>query len=116
MAQKTTVHLVDDLDGGEAAETIAFALDGTNYEIDLSSKNADKLRSSVEKFVTNARSVKTAPPAGHRTTRTRRTSRAASGPTPIQIREWAGQNGIAVSARGRVAQTVIDQYQQAHSN
>lgn len=113
MAQKTTVRLIDDFDGGEAVETISFALDGTNYEIDLNSKNADKLRSSLEKFVGNARSVKNASAAGRRTTR--RTSSATTGPTPTQIREWASQNNIAVSARGRVAQTVIDQYQQAHS-
>lgn len=114
MAQKTTVLLVDDLEGGEAAETIAFALDGTNYEIDLNGKNADKLRSSLEKFVSKARSVKTSSTAAGRRA-ARRTSRATTGPTPTQIREWANHNGIAVSARGRVPQTVIDQYQQAHS-
>ena len=44
MAQKVQVLLVDDLDGGEASETVTFALDGTSYEIDLSGKNADELR------------------------------------------------------------------------
>jgi hypothetical protein len=42
MAQKVQVLLVDDLDGGEATETVAFSLDGTTYEIDLSSDNATK--------------------------------------------------------------------------
>ena len=41
MAQRVLVTLADDLDGGEAAETIAFGVDGQWYEIDLSSQNAD---------------------------------------------------------------------------
>ena len=45
MARKVQVHLLDDIDGSQADETLKFALDGTNYEIDLSTKHADKLRS-----------------------------------------------------------------------
>ena len=44
MAQQVNVVLVDDLDGSEAGETVVFGLDGTTYEIDLSEKNAKKLR------------------------------------------------------------------------
>ena len=51
MAQKVQVLLVDDLDGGEASETVSFALDGNNYEIDLSGKNATELRDSFAKYV-----------------------------------------------------------------
>ncbi|MEO7000057.1 MAG: histone-like nucleoid-structuring protein Lsr2, partial [Terracoccus sp.] len=40
MAQRVEVVLIDDLDGGNAAETVTFALDGVTYEIDLSDKNA----------------------------------------------------------------------------
>ena len=47
MAQKVQVLLVDDLDGSEATETVAFGLDGAAYEIDLSSGNAGKLRSTA---------------------------------------------------------------------
>lgn len=36
--------LIDDLDGGEADETVAFAVDGRSYEVDLSAKSAAKLR------------------------------------------------------------------------
>ena len=39
MAQKVTVALEDDLDGGLADETVRFRFDGTDYEIDLSGKN-----------------------------------------------------------------------------
>jgi hypothetical protein len=44
MAQKVTVTLEDDLDGGPAAETVRFGLDGAEYEIDLSKKNAAAFR------------------------------------------------------------------------
>jgi 3-methyladenine DNA glycosylase Mpg len=40
MAQKVTVALEDDLTRGPANQTVRFALDGTDYEIDLSAKNA----------------------------------------------------------------------------
>ena len=57
MAQKVQVLLVDDLDGGEASETVSFALDGNNYEIDLSGKNATEMRDSFAKYVGAARKV-----------------------------------------------------------
>jgi hypothetical protein len=44
MATKITVALEDDLDGGPAAETVQFAFDGTDYEIDLNEKNARAVR------------------------------------------------------------------------
>ena len=44
MAQKITVALEDDLDGGPAGETVRFGLDGAEYEIDLSKKNAAAFR------------------------------------------------------------------------
>ncbi|WP_141275556.1 histone-like nucleoid-structuring protein Lsr2, partial [Streptomyces cacaoi] len=55
MAQKVQVLLVDDLDGGEADETVTFALDGKTYEIDLNTTNADKLRSALEPFLKSGR-------------------------------------------------------------
>ena len=48
MAKQIIHKLVDDLDGGDADETVKFSLDGVQYEIDLSKKNADKMRNAVE--------------------------------------------------------------------
>src|SRR4029079_13212532 len=48
MVKKVTVALLDDLDGTAADETVQFALDGVSYEIDLSKKNAKKLRSALQ--------------------------------------------------------------------
>lgn len=55
VAQKVQVLLVDDLDGGEADETVTFALDGKTYEIDLTTANADKLRGLLEPYVKGGR-------------------------------------------------------------
>ena len=42
MAQKVSIVLVDDIDGSEAEETVSFALDGRDYEIDLNSVFREK--------------------------------------------------------------------------
>ncbi|MEC9052532.1 MAG: Lsr2 family protein, partial [Actinomycetota bacterium] len=57
MAQKVQIILEDDLDGGEADETVSFALDGTSYEIDLNEDNATKLREALATYVGHARKV-----------------------------------------------------------
>jgi hypothetical protein len=112
VARKVQVHLLDDIDGSQADETLKFALDGTNYEIDLSAKHADKLRSSLEKFVSSARKVG----RGHMATTGR--SRTGSGaPTRSDraqnqaIRDWAKRKGIDVSDRGRIAREIVEQYE-----
>ncbi len=58
MAQRTRVVLVDDLDGGPAAETVRFALDGAAYEIDLSEQHAAQLRDDLARWVGHARRVR----------------------------------------------------------
>jgi len=55
MAKTVIVKLTDDIDGDDADETVSFALDGRSYEIDLSSKNATRLREAFEPFVAKAR-------------------------------------------------------------
>ena len=65
MAQTVKIILEDDIDGGEANETVRFGLDGGQYEIDLSSANATKLRDALRPYVA----------AGRRARRLRRTTR-----------------------------------------
>ena len=56
MAQRTTVSLIDDLDGqSEADETVEYAVDGVTYEIDLSSDHAEALREVFAPYVAAAR-------------------------------------------------------------
>ena len=57
MAQRVQIILEDDYDGGSADETVSFALDGAEYEIDLSSKNATGLRDALAPWVAHARKI-----------------------------------------------------------
>ena len=110
MAKKTVVQLIDDLDNGAADETVHFGLDGTNYEIDLSAKNAAKLRDSLANYVAHAsRSQRGAGrPAGSGGSR-RRSGRGDREQTQA-IREWAKKNGFKVGEKGRIPATIMDAY------
>jgi hypothetical protein len=109
MAQKVQVVLVDDVDGGSADETVTFALDGVSYEIDLTKKNAARLRDSLAPWVGSARKV--TGPRGRRGGG-RRTGRG--GTDSAAVRAWAKDQGIAVSERGRISAELLAQYEAAH--
>lgn len=108
MARRIQVVIEDDLNGGPADETLTFGLDGVTYEIDLNARNADKLRSCLAPYIEVGRKA-----AGTKR-RTASSSSGSSGGRSAQIRQWAQDNGIPVSARGRVAADVIAKYDAAH--
>jgi hypothetical protein len=112
MAQKVTVLLVDDIDGGSADETVSFSLDGVSYEIDLSTKNAKAFRDSLAQYVGTARRVG-GRSSGGRATRSARRGRGGDNRT-AEIREWARKNGHKVNERGRIPATVVEAYDKAH--
>src|SRR5690242_11462617 len=95
MAQKVQVLLLDDLDGGVAEETVTFALDGTSYEIDLSSANAAKLRETLTHWVGHARRVGSTRGGGRGRGNTASSGRAARADRPdlTDVRAWARDNG-----------------------
>lgn len=109
MAQKVEVVLVDDLDGsaGPTVETLEFGLDGTLYEIDLSKKNAQKLRSVLSGYVDVARTA-------NRSSGKAKAKRKTNGAEPKQVRQWAMEQGIEVPAHGRIPRAVSEQYAAAH--
>ncbi len=107
MAQKVQVLLVDDLDGGEATETVSFSLDGTAYEIDLSSDNASKLRKDFQAYIDHARK-------GGGGGRRRRARTGPGRERSAEIRAWARQRGHKVSERGRIPATIISEYEASH--
>ncbi len=109
MAHRVTVALEDDLDGGPAAETVRFAFDGADYEIDLNTKNAATFRMQLVPFIEHARKPGRSQP--RRAARTA-ASRRRSG----DIRAWAKDHGIQVSERGRIPASVMEQYQAATAN
>src|SRR4051812_35793430 len=112
MAKQVITLLTDDLDGGEADSTVEFGLDGVNYSIDLSEKNAGKLRKALDPYLAVATRAGRAgvergavrrggAPAG-----TGRASREEN----QAIREWAGKNGYEVSERGRIPSSIVEAY------
>ncbi len=107
MAQKVTVMLEDDLTGGPAVETVRFAVDGTDYEIDLNAKNAAAFSKLLAPYIEHARKAGRAQ-GRHRAGRTV-ASRQRSG----DIRAWAKEHGLAVSERGRIPASVVEQYHAA---
>ncbi|WP_431969865.1 histone-like nucleoid-structuring protein Lsr2 [Nocardia sp. bgisy134] len=111
MARKVVVTVVDDFDGhSQAAETVSFAVDGVEYEIDLSEENAARLRESFAQWVPHSRRV------GKAGRRSRSIETAATdGPRPGVVREWARANGFDVPRRGRVPADVVAAYQKAAS-
>lgn len=106
MATRIAVALEDDLDGGPADETVRFAVGTAEYEIDLSRKNATSFRAGVAPFVEHARRAG----RGQRRRPARPSSaRERSG----DIRAWAKAEGIAISDRGRIPASVVEQYEAA---
>ena len=94
MAQKVTVALEDDLDGGAAEETVRFGFDGTDYEIDLSGKDFRSFRAQLAPFIEHARKIGRGP--------ARRAGRTAAGRQRSgAIRAWAKEQASrSVSAGG----------------
>ena len=115
MAREVIERLIDDLDGGDAAETVTFGLDGTTYEIDLSKRNATALRKAFERYINAGRKSTTAsrPRSRRADTPPARPARPKRDYDLMQLREWAGANGVAVPSRGRIPQAVVDQYKAA---
>jgi hypothetical protein len=112
MAKKVTVTLVDDFDGdGPADETVEFSIDGVSYEIDLSAKNAKKLRDDLKQWTEAGRRV-----GGRRRGRSGGSGRGRATIDREQsaaIREWARRSGHKVSTRGRIPAEIIDAFHAA---
>lgn len=108
MARKIVTLLEDDLDGSEASETVQFAFDGTEYEIDLNEEHAAELRQAFRRYADVARKTSggRGRPASRKSTTGGNDSRA--------IRMWAADNGIQVNTRGRIQADVVEKYQAAH--
>ena len=108
MASKTIVEVIDDLDGSKAEETVRFAIDGTEYEIDLSGAHSKKLRDALQPYVKAGRKV-----GGKRGGR-RSGATTTDGKQSKVVRDWAKQHGMQVSDRGRVSAEVQKAYSEAH--
>ena len=118
MAQKTITTLVDDLDDTQIingnGQTVRFGLDGKDYELDLTNEHADELRAAFDRYVKAARNV-----GGRQSVRSRgTTARSTTTPSTTNVdakavRAWATANKVELSARGRIPQSVVDQFRAA---
>ncbi len=109
MAQRVVVALFDDMDGGEAAETVDFALDGKSYEIDLNPANAKKLRKALAPYVAAGRRQTKAGKRG----KSRAYTHTSLEPAPAAVRAWAQSNKMDVPARGRIPKAVYEAFREA---
>lgn len=105
MARRTTVELIDDIDGGAAAETIEFSINGKAWTIDLNAENAQRFYEQLEEWQKRARR---AGPA-----RTSSPTRKRDPEELANIRAWARENGYEVSDRGRISHKIESAYRAA---
>ncbi|MEU0479718.1 Lsr2 family protein [Streptosporangium sp. NPDC006013] len=105
MARQQVVTFTDDITGKRADETVSFGLDGTAYEIDLSTKNATKLREALKPFQSAARKASTS--LGRKG---RAKGSGGSRERSAEIRAWAKSHGIEVSERGRIGGKVAEAF------
>ena len=110
MAKRVIHELIDDINGQAADESLTFALDGVQYEIDLTAKNAAKLRDALAPFVGAATKVGRGPIATGRGRERGRSTARADRELNQAIRDWAKSKKIDVSDRGRIKQEIVDRY------
>ncbi len=96
-AQKIQTLFIDGIDASPADGTVPFALDGTSYEIDLSTGHAQALRAALS-YVDAARQK----PGTRRPARPRPEPGEGGGPDSAQVRAWARSQGIDIKDRGRI--------------
>ena len=111
MASEVQIFLQDDIDGSVADRNVTFALDGTEYEIDLSEANIDKLVKGLEPWITAARRVRN---SSRTAAKGRGRRRANEGPSTNDVRVWAREQGHEVSDRGRIPTAIMAAYEAAH--
>ncbi len=121
MARQVITSLIDDIDGKPASQTIEFGIDGVGYSIDLSDRNADKLRAALHPYIDAGTRVGRVTPSGGRfTAGPRRPSGRAGLPARTSrdqtqaIREWAAKAGHEISNRGRIPARIVEAYEEAH--
>jgi hypothetical protein len=108
MAQRVQVILVCDLHDDDTAgdETVAFALDGASYEIDLCERHATEMRDGLARYVGAARRAGGRSGGGGGR---RRRHRGGTGEA-ARIREWARSQGLPVPERGRIPADLAERY------
>jgi len=108
VAQKIQTLFIDDLDGSPAEGTVRFALDGTEYEIDLNATHAQELRGALARYVEAARR------GARRPARRDRKASSAGDVNSTEVRDWARGQGIDVKDRGRIPAGLVVKFRAAN--
>jgi hypothetical protein len=110
MAKQIVTLLTDDIDGSKADRTVEFSIDGVSYTIDLSDKNAGKLRKALDPYLAAASRI------GRSSTQRIVGRNPAPAPSRANrdqnqaIRDWANKNGYEVSERGRIPSSIVEAF------
>ncbi|AWK76226.1 hypothetical protein CBI38_32585 (plasmid) [Rhodococcus oxybenzonivorans] len=107
------VERLDDIDGTPIkdgkGETIAFSVNGVDYEIDLKVKNAREFHGTFNYYIEHAARM------GGRKRRSTPAGASSDGRKRANdIREWATAQGYEVSSRGSIPAQLEDAYNAAH--
>ena len=115
VAHRAVVELVDDIDGtvfGDEGESINYAVDGVEYEIDLKTEHAKEFRDALDYWIAHSRRV-----GGRKRRLNRVTDPIGSSPGTGEvkkIREWAVEEGYEMSSRGRIRAEIVQAFHDAH--
>jgi len=116
MASRTTVTLIDDLDGSTGGiRTVSVSLDGQAVELDLSEGNYDMLQQALAPYLAAGRKTKTSSAGSRRSSSAPAPTAAGKQQDTQAIREWAEANGHQINSRGRVKKEIVEAYQAAHA-
>lgn len=115
MAKHIITQITDDLDGSEADQTVEFAIDGVNYEIDLNDKNATELRDYLQRYTNAGTRLARAAPVQRRPGARTSTVAYSNREQNTAIRDWARKHGYEMSSRGRIPQTIVDAFNDPNS-
>lgn len=112
MAKRTIEVLTSDLSGDEMkpgeGRTIEFSVDGKDYSIDLTDKEAAGFDKAIAMYVEHATKL-----GGRRSVGGSSRRSGGSGRSKEELadaRAWLKQNGHQVSDRGRIKQELLDIY------
>ena len=110
MVQRVITERFDDFDGSPAVETVRFGYVGREYEIDLNEEHAAALDEAFAPYVEHARRAD-----GVKPRRARQAEGERRSPAELRaIRQWARDQGLKVSDRGRIAAEIVAKYDEAH--
>ncbi len=113
MVQRVITEFIDDIDGSPAERAFTFAVDGINYEIDLSAQNIAEFKSAIGGFIESARKVNNSRSNNGRRARGARASGGRQSREQTRaVRQWARQHG---HNRGRIPASIQQAFDQAHA-